>query len=113
VRGNSTWSAAELEGHLVKYYNKSDHPLDGGNSYEGFAIVPTNGKADFAELCESISRSCEALFRLKSLAPNPRAQAKHQQTIYWLSSICSQWRVSRDQHKLFVAMERPSGARLF
>jgi hypothetical protein len=77
-------------------------PFHGGPDYHGFAIVPSNGGLDVAELRDSLLRSVASLQRLKSLAPSPQTQLKHQRTMNWLSQIQMQWQLAafrRDQLK--------------
>jgi hypothetical protein len=62
------------------------------NKYDGFAIVPSDGKFDLDSLRDSLGKSLESLDRLKSIAPNPQAQQKHQRAIGWLSQVHADWK---------------------
>lgn len=60
-------------------------------SYEGYAIVPVYGRFRLHEIIQNISRSIQRLSWLKSLAPDPRAQAKYDRTMRWLDSVVGMW----------------------
>jgi hypothetical protein len=61
-------------------------------TYDGYAVVPTNGIVEPTALVESISRSIERLKWLRTLAPSPRAQLKYKVPVDWLSRIQAIWR---------------------
>jgi hypothetical protein len=68
---------------------------DAGNvvtRYHGFAIVPTSGDTSPAALRDSLASTLERLVWLKSLAPNPRDQAKYDRTYSWVNLNCTNWR---------------------
>jgi len=46
------------------------------DSFEGFAVIPTNGSNKPSDVRDSLKASILALSRLKSIAPNPAAQDK-------------------------------------
>jgi hypothetical protein len=60
-------------------------------SYDGFAIVPSDGDTDFSALCRSLTIASKQLARLKSIAPDPRAQAKYERSMRWISALQGQW----------------------
>lgn len=69
-----------------------DDSLVGVEAYEGFAIVPTDSDAcDKEETLTDFRRMIQSLARLKSLAPNPRAQEKYKKTSHWLEHLVVQW----------------------
>jgi len=71
---------------------RHDESLAGTEAYEGFAIVPTDSDAcDKEETLTEIQRMLASLARLKSLAPNPAAQAKYKKTSDWLQALIQQW----------------------
>jgi hypothetical protein len=60
-------------------------------NFEGFAIVPTDGTMEVRAVRDSLLRSLSNLQRLKSLAPDPKAQAKYKRAHSWLNYIGSLW----------------------
>ncbi len=69
-------------------------PVPGvGVSYlEGFAVVPLSGSsASLEELLQCMSENLAKLRWLKQLAPDPRSQAKYQNSIAWLQPLYHQW----------------------
>ncbi len=65
-------------------------PFRGGD-YEGFAVVPSGDDNSPAGLRDSLTAMLEQLQWLKSLAPDPHAQAKYARTFNWLGEIRRQW----------------------
>jgi hypothetical protein len=61
------------------------------NDYKGFAIVPTDGCHEPAQVRDCLKRSCESLKQLEYLAPNPQTQRKFINTYTWLGGIQSRW----------------------
>lgn len=61
------------------------------NDFDGFAIVPSDGTATPDALVASLGTSLEALLRMKSLAPDPRSQAKYARSYQWLHNIRGRW----------------------
>lgn len=86
---------------LVAYVQRCPSiPFHEAAGYDGFAIVPSDGKFDPVSLRDGLGQSIESLHRLKSIAPNPQAQQKHQRAIQWLLGIHGNWRTvvfRRDQ----------------
>ena len=73
-------------------------------NYQGFAIVPSSGTATLGELRDSLSKSMEYLDRLKFIAPDPTAQAKHDRSLRWLHRIrerLNQLVMSEEAHRVF------------
>jgi hypothetical protein len=64
---------------------------EAATAYDGFAIVPSNGNTEPVALRDSLSTTLQRLAWLKTLAPNPQAQAKYSHTVSWLSQIQGQW----------------------
>jgi hypothetical protein len=66
-------------------------PLD-TSYFDGFAVVPTNGKCVAAEVWESLKTSIEHLEWLRMIAPSPDSQAKYSATLGWLRELEGRWR---------------------
>jgi hypothetical protein len=66
-------------------------PFRTGGSYQGLAIVPTSGVLELAALRDSILIAMNSLNWLKSLAPDPRAQAKYDRAAMWMSDVQREW----------------------
>jgi hypothetical protein len=66
-------------------------PFHAGEKYDGFAIVPGDGGTDFAGLVSGLQGTRKQLSRLKSIAPDPRAQAKYQRSIEWVEHLIAHW----------------------
>jgi hypothetical protein len=83
------WSA------FLRPYTKipfhKDRPSE-ENTYDGFAVVPSDGNCLPAALIVSIERSRKDLEWLKSLAPNPAAQSKYEQALKWLKDVSTAFR---------------------
>jgi hypothetical protein len=67
---------------------------DAATAYDGFAVVPSNGNIEPVALRDSLSVTLQRLAWLKTLAPNPQAQAKYNRTMSWLHQIQGQWRTA-------------------
>ena len=87
LRERMEW-AGFLQSCTIPFHR--DNPLE-PNPFEGFAIVPSDGVAEPASLRDSLDRSLNQLTWLKSLAPNPPAQNKHERAYRWLQSIRGNW----------------------
>jgi hypothetical protein len=61
------------------------------NDYNGFAIVPTNGKLDPAGMRDSLSQSYDKLKWLEYLAPNPQTQRKFKKASEWVYQLKGAW----------------------
>ncbi len=61
------------------------------NTYDGFAVVPTNGEVGSNALRQNLTKCLQVLERLKSVAPDPRAQKKYDHTVQWLRRVAAQW----------------------
>jgi hypothetical protein len=59
--------------------------------FHGFAVVPTHGTTDVADVMRSVQECRESLQRLRSIAPTPEAQKKYENTSQWLLDVCSRW----------------------
>jgi hypothetical protein len=71
--------------------------------YSGFAIPPTNGQVDPRQVRDSLKSGLKSLERLKSIAPDPKAQMKYTAACNWLSELHSRWHhlvMACDQHGL-------------
>ena len=68
----------------------SPTPLE-ETTYDGFAVVPTNGIATPEALRDDLLKSLERLRWLKSVAPNPAAQLKCERTHQWLYHVQYRW----------------------
>lgn len=66
-------------------------PFREGGHYQGFAIVPSNGNGEPVALRDSLKTTLEHLAWLKSLAPDPQAQAKYDRTRSWLDAVHRNW----------------------
>jgi hypothetical protein len=71
-------------------FHKRNPPWD-DNTYDGFAVIPTRGETSPHSIVKSLDSSLKMLTRLKSLAPNPEAQAKYDRTHQWLYQIRALW----------------------
>ena len=67
------------------------HPL-GNRTFEGYAIVPTDGVSNVNSIVQSFDLSYKALEGLRAIAPTPEAQAKYQRSSQWMSQILWRWR---------------------
>jgi hypothetical protein len=59
--------------------------------YSGFAIVPTDGQIDPTRVRNSLKASVGCLERLKTIAPDPKAQRKYDNTLKWIKPIREKW----------------------
>jgi hypothetical protein len=66
------------------------HPLD-VSSFDGLAVVPSLGTCDPAGLRDAIAECRQVLLRLRSLAPDPEAQAKYDRSYNWLRGPQDTW----------------------
>jgi hypothetical protein len=89
------WIAC-VEPHTIPF-----HGDDFG--YQGYAVVPNNGAIDPASMRDSLRQTVAKLRRLKSLAPNPATQRKHERAIAWLSHVQSLW------HRAAFRIEQSGG----
>jgi len=79
----------------IQRYSKIPVASDAGASVgrlQGFAVVPIRREAQTPEdLKDSMSTVLAKLQWLKQLAPDPRSQAKYQNTIEWLKELYDFW----------------------
>ena len=73
------------------------------NIYEGFAIVPANDLSKPLEIRRNLVKYLEHLERLKSVAPDPPAQRKYEETMRWLRPIEVQWSTIARSEELLEA----------
>src|SRR5258708_17948472 len=59
--------------------------------FDGFAIVPTSGVLEAAEISASIRAAMAKLGWLRAIAPTPGAQRKYQLTQNWLDQVLKLW----------------------
>ena len=60
-------------------------------TFDGFAIVPTNGVLEPMALRDSVKASIDRLNWLRAIAPTPASQRKYQWTVGWLGNIQRLW----------------------
>jgi len=82
------WAAFIQPCHRIPFHTSTPQER---SSFDGFAIVPTNGELEPASLRDSIFVAMKRLEWLRAIAPSPRAQEKHQEAINWLSDIATHW----------------------
>jgi hypothetical protein len=58
---------------------------------DGFAVVPTNGLIEAAQIRDSVKIAMDRLEWLRLLAPTPDSQRKYQPTHNWLNQIQVRW----------------------
>jgi hypothetical protein len=73
---------------FVQHYSIPFHGTEG--RYDGFAVVPTDGIAEPGALRDSLSASVQQMHWLKSLAPDPAAQAKYSPSIELAANASNQ-----------------------
>ncbi|HVS89355.1 MAG TPA: hypothetical protein VHF01_14190 [Candidatus Acidoferrum sp.] len=61
------------------------------SAFDGFAVVPTKGVLEAAEIRDSIANAMDRLAWLRTIAPTPAAQRKYQLTSNWLHAIRGRW----------------------
>lgn len=61
------------------------------SSFDGFAIVPSIGPLEPANLRDGIGSAIKQLDWLRSIAPAPSAQRKYAKTMNWLRSVWQSW----------------------
>ena len=83
-------------------------PLEIAN-YDGFAIVPSTRSRDPAALRDGLLQSLESLRRLRSLAPNPQTQRKHDRSIQWLTGIQREWHLAAFRQEQLAPERNASG----
>lgn len=94
IGGNPTqvdpWAAVIQPCHSIPFH--SSLPASTA-SFDGFAIVPTNGYIDQpVALSYHLSESVIPRLKwLRALAPDPDCQRKYQRTIEWLQGIETSW----------------------
>ncbi len=59
--------------------------------FDGFAVVPTNGLIEAAQIRDSLKSAIDRLEWLRLLAPTPGSQRKCQPTHNWLNQIQVRW----------------------
>jgi len=90
LRKRMAWVPFVQPCHGIPFH--SDNPLV-ESKFDGFAIVPTLGETSFTALRDALSKSIKSILWLKSIAPNPQAQAKYQSAYIWLANIAHQWQL--------------------
>ncbi len=59
--------------------------------FDGFAVVPTKGLVEAAQIRDSLKIAMDRLEWLRILAPTPSSQRKYQLTYNWLNQIQGRW----------------------
>ena len=88
IRERLAWAAFVQTCFAIPFHSST--PFE-NSDFNGFAIVPTHGVTEFAPLRDSLGASLKAVEWLKSLAPDPPAQAKYQRAHRWLFPIYQKW----------------------
>jgi hypothetical protein len=84
------WAAFLQHWPLIPFH--TERP-DVFREYEGFAVVPSNGQANPAELRDSLGRSISALRQMKAIAPDPLAQNKFLRSEFWCKTAYDKWQI--------------------
>ncbi len=85
LRSRMDWAAFVQPCPRIPFHGSEE------NTYDGFAIVPTDGQADAVAIRDSLKNCLRKLNWLKAVAPDPLAQAKFTRTHMWLYQIQPQW----------------------
>ena len=88
LRGRLDWAAFVQHSYRIPFHSSSAFE---NTDFEGFAVVPSDGRTEPAALRDSLHLSLTALNRLKLLAPDPRAQAKYNEPTQWLGNLKGLW----------------------
>jgi hypothetical protein len=102
------WAAFVQRCSRIPFHAKS--PFD-DHDFEGFAVVPTTGPPEPIAISESLTRALGKLQWLKSLAPDPAAQAKYKNAHQWLDSIKQQWREILGWVEQFTEQDRAAASK--
>jgi hypothetical protein len=89
LRERFSWSAFVQAWPSIPFH--AEGPFD-SNRYDGFAVVPSSGMPEPVAVRDSIASALRKLEWLKSLAPDPRAQAKYVQAHGFLAQVHNSWR---------------------
>ena len=98
--GRVQWAAFVQPCHRIPF-----HSIRPAEEYEfdGYAIVPSNGDTAARALRDSLTQSLKSLNWLKSLAPDPSAQAKYNSSHNWLYTIQQRWSEIVSWHERYVS----------
>jgi hypothetical protein len=88
VEPNIQWPAFIQRCYNIPFH--TENPFD-ISSFDGFAVVPTNGLLEPVALRDSIQASIDRLSWLRAIAPTPGAQQKYQKTGAWLRTAQGLW----------------------
>jgi hypothetical protein len=91
LQQRADWAAFVQDCFEIPFH--STVPLEDYKAYNGFAVVPTSGDSKPSAVRDSVSSSLQVLNWLKSVAPDPAAQAKYQRTITWLYAVSNAWQL--------------------
>ena len=88
LKGRLDWAPFVQPSYNIPFHgtNFADTPF-----FHGFAVLPTNGSNKPSDVRNSLRVSVSGLSRLKSIAPNPDAQAKYSRSSQFLENVLKCW----------------------
>ena len=89
LRGRFPWPACVHVCHRIPFHSSNEFE---SNTFDGFAILPTNHTDDAEGIRDDLTWSLTQLLWLKALAPDPRAQQKYQQSHDWIGRAEGEWK---------------------
>jgi hypothetical protein len=88
IEARYPWPAFIQRCRSIPFHQSSPFEL---SVFDGFAVVPTKGVLEAAEIRDSVKVAMDRLAWLRVLAPTPSSQRKYQLTGDWLYPIQGRW----------------------
>jgi hypothetical protein len=97
-RNQLDWAAFVQHYILIPFHAKDNSEI---GRYEGFAIVPSAGDCQPEPLFLSLQESVVRLERMKSFAPDPKAQLKYTLSTCWCQHCLGEWQKVKKAAEVF------------